>query len=194
MQWGCGALRIRQLACWIACLYVAAILANSRECRAADVPGLAAKALVVGLFANGPLGVALRTDVRGSRTTVELCFDVCDYFEWESSSNSSEVEIAWTYLALFEYGLGVARDWESYRDAVSRSLPLLLAESQKYCLRTASGEDKFSCDWKRYSRDIRLKSGRVTYDEGLRCFEWRSADGILGRPYCSKQGAKFPTK
>jgi hypothetical protein len=126
-------------------------------------------------FDRGKLEGGFLVRQRGIRSSVEVCFDGCDYFEWTGSVHKSSV---WDFIVLFENKLGYASTYESFVAASAHIVPSIVARVTKFCLAEATSTRDFDCRWTAYSLDQSLKVGIANYDEGLRCFAWRNLKSL----------------
>jgi hypothetical protein len=121
-------------------------------------------------FDRSKPGGGLLVQHKGDTTSAELCLDGCDYFEWKGSAHDVR---AWNFISLFTYQVGLPSSSEAFKQAVSPSIPKLLASAAPFCSRSSDAPDDFKCRWAKLAGTMSMRVGIATYDEGLRCLSWR---------------------
>lgn len=121
-------------------------------------------------FSSSKPGRALVAKQKGTRASVELCFDQCDYFEWKGSLHDLA---AWDFIALFELETGVGSTAEGLKEALHPRLDDILARTKLYCSKSSDVSAAAKCTWKRFAESLSMRAGITTYSEGLRCSGWR---------------------
>jgi hypothetical protein len=129
-------------------------------------------------------GRAFSVRRHGAIVKVEVCFDQCDYFQWNVSSASAA---AWDFIVLFEYKLGFASGVNTFKVAADRELPAIVKRFSTHCKVKSAESIDFECDWDKLARDHSVKVGLAIYDEGKRCFAWRNLVSLAppARSKCS---------
>ena len=122
---------------------------------------------------------------RNDVAILEVCFDLCDVFQWRGSPHSKE---AWDFVAVYEYKRGVGK--ESKRFMMNGKPVVLGAVGQ---LAPLCEEDKsdaqapYECSWAALAKKKAIRVGSSAYDEGQRCFGWRDLNSSArpNRAHCT---------
>jgi hypothetical protein len=115
---------------------------------------------------------------------LEVCFDLCDVFQWRGSPQS---EAAWDFVAAYEYKRGVGTE---SRDFIAKGKALVQAAAKRmasHCREDSSDVDApFDCSWAELARSRAIRVGTSIYDEGERCFGWYdlTSNARPTRPNC----------
>jgi hypothetical protein len=118
-------------------------------------------------FDPSKAGRGLLVRKRAKTTSVEVCFDQCDYFEWTGSARN---EGAWDFIALYVAKEGYGSNADSYHATSGELFRTLVKRYDAFC----KGDGTFTCDWSKFAEQERMKVGIASYDEGKRCFAWRN--------------------
>ena len=121
---------------------------------------------------------------RGGSVVFEICFDLCDVFQWTGSPHSED---AWDFVALYEYKQGVGKESKEFISKAKASVQAAAKRMSAYCRDdSADSEAPFDCSWPQLAKSKGIRVGTSTYDEGERCFGWRdlSSDARPTRPHC----------
>lgn len=118
-------------------------------------------------FDPSKAGRGLLVTKRAKTTSVEVCFDQCDYFEWTGSARK---EGAWDFIALYEAKEGYGSNADSFQATSAKLFRTLLKRYGALC----KGDGTFTCDWNQFAEQEGVKVGIASYDEGKRCFAWRN--------------------
>ena len=112
--------------------------------------------------ANGP-GFFMKSQ---DGNFVEVCGDICAYFEWHGDANNENV---WRFIVLYELNDGPGTDVPAFRDSV-KAIEIDKLVERKYCSMKGKDIATIDCDWKSYSHELGISVGHTRYDEGNRCF------------------------
>lgn len=115
---------------------------------------------------------------------LEICFDLCDVFQWRGSLHSEE---AWDFVATYLYKKGVGRESEPFISNGKASVQAAAKRMSPYCRAdSADAKAPFECSWVPLAKSKSIRVGTSAYDEGERCFGWRdlSSDARPTRPNC----------
>jgi hypothetical protein len=116
--------------------------------------------------------------------TLEVCFDLCDVFQWRGSRHS---RAAWDFVAAYEYKKGVGTESDKFKSAVKGVLKDAVTRLAPYCKEDSSdSEVAFDCSWHELAKSKGVRVGSSKYDEGQRCFGWRdlTSKARPNRPHC----------
>ena len=124
--------------------------------------------------------------IRQHQDTValEICFDLCDVFQWHGSPHSEGV---WDFVAAFEYKRGVGKGSKEFISKGKASVQAAVKRMSAYCRDESTDvEAPFDCSWAALAANKAIRVGTSAYDEGERCFGWRdlSSDARPTRPNC----------
>jgi hypothetical protein len=120
-------------------------------------------------FASGASGTALSVSREGASTLVEVCFDRCDYFQWDGPPKG----LAWDFVLLYELTEGFGASAGALMPKASELVPALLQTHSAYCRVEPNAQGGFACSWPKFATSQGIRVGMTSYDEGQRCFSWR---------------------
>ena len=115
---------------------------------------------------------------------LELCFDVCDVFQWRGSPRA---EFAWDFVAAYEYKRGVGKESADFISKGKKVAQAAIGRMSTYCREDNSDLDApFDCSWSSLAKSKAIRVGTSIYDEGERCFGWYdlNSDAMPTRPNC----------
>ena len=121
---------------------------------------------------------------QGASVVLEVCFDLCDVFQWRGPPHSEE---AWDFVAAYEYKRGVGRQSNEFISKGKASVQTAVTRMSAHCRDdSADVEAPFDCSWAALAKSKVIRVGTSAYDEGERCFGWRdlNSDAQPTRPSC----------
>jgi hypothetical protein len=96
---------------------------------------------------------------------VEVCSDICTYFDWRGDPNDERV---WRFIALYEVHDTPGTDVTEFARSI-RSLKTEDLVEETFCKVRDDDISTLNCKWDAYSVALKIKAGHARYDEGSRC-------------------------
>jgi hypothetical protein len=106
---------------------------------------------------------------KGKTYSIELCLDLCEYYESKSLLSRREV---WDLVFLNEFYYGDRELLDDFRERTSSLAGALLVQYRSLCGKSTAPADLPLCIVKKLAARNHLRHGYVRYDEGWRCLIW----------------------
>lgn len=117
-------------------------------------------------FLDNPIGPGFFMKSRNGNNHVEVCGDICAYFDWIGDGNDEKL---WRFIVLYELNDGPGKDVADYLPNAKKMSGHDLVEP-RFCAIKGADIASINCDWMSYSRSLGISVGHARYDEGRRCY------------------------